>query len=621
MPKTRTVGGVAALVLAASGCGLFPASSERDVVVPANPTMIGYVDPSAIDGLVTMTMTEGEDAARRVHIRYPQLESAPTLNEALRQEAQRQLLAFRATAAAWRPTTTGRPNQGGADGSVGADTAADGNRTADTDTAADGNRTADTNTAAGADRIAGEDGAARPELNVDWQLVAASPDVIGVRLRTGQHVGVDCGRSTRTLWYDRRRDVVTGSAGLLSGQVTLDHLTRMVREGLAGRGAAVDRGRVTADPELFDSMAFNRNGDLVVEFDDCQIGSCALGRVAVAVPTERVVSWLSATGRRAQLSPRAAGMSLTPGPVGDPFEGGAPFGGLGVPAGFGSTVTAPRAGAPDPAAPRAGAPHPAAPRAGASGPAAPQAQARRPGSGGSSARVPGATAPGSAGRSERVDCAVAKCVALTFNDGPGPETPRLLDMLRDLGARATFFVVGANATADPWLLGRMAGEGHEIGNHSWTHRDLSQLSASKVLDSLGRTQDLIAVHAGRKPVLARAPYGAVSEEVRDAAHRLGLTLVGWDVNTVAPTETTGVSATGRPTAETIARRAVAGARDGAVIQLHDTSGAAVDATPAIVGALRGKGYALVTVAELYGDSGSRPEPGEGSAKAAAPGRP
>ncbi|MDF2709209.1 MAG: hypothetical protein K0R62_4861 [Nonomuraea muscovyensis] len=596
MPKARFVGGMALSALAAAGCGLFPASSKPDVVVPANPTMIRYVDPSAVDGLVTMTMTEGEESPRRVHISYPRLKDAPVMNEALRTEAERQLLGFHAATEAARPAAASRSQ---ADGSLkGDDTQEDGG---------DGDGGAQD---AGRPDMGGADGArpgatdvdetavrrgigARPELNVDWQLVAASPAVFGVRLRTGRHVGVDWGRSSRTLWYDRTRDRATGSSGLLSGQAALQELARLVREGLAGRGAAVERDRVTADPALFDSMAFNLNGDLVVEFDDCQIGSCALGRVAVAVPAERAGTLLSATGHRAQYSPRAAGRTYLPGMSEVWPEVDAPSGGAGAPAGADGTVAVPEAGAPGAAAPDTNTPDTSTSDTSTSG----------------------------EGASEQVDCAEVKCVALTFDDGPGPETPRLLDMLRGLGARATFFTVGANAAADPWLLGRMAAEGHEVGNHSWAHRDLSRLSTSKIADSLGRTQELIKAHTGQAPTLARAPYGVESEEVRDTARRLGLTLVGWDVNTVGSAETVGVATAGRPGAETIARRAVEGAHDGAVILLHDTCGTAVDAVPAIVEGLRGKGYALVTVGELYGEPGSRTEHAEGSGGNAAAGGP
>ncbi|WP_240197689.1 polysaccharide deacetylase family protein [Nonomuraea lactucae] len=682
-------------------------------MVPAEPTMLDFVDPASVDGLVTMTLTEGESARRYVHVTYPRLKDAPRLNEALREEAERQLSAFRDATAADSPDPMGSSGVGSADtgdsidggaqdkresapervgspaGEASRDVDAEGLRASEGLRAAEGLRAE-----AGRSRkgVAGSEVEGfgwsdagvydrfgpRPELNVDWQLVAASHYVVGVRLRTGQYLGADWGRSGRIVWYDRARDVVSGSAGLLSGQEALQEVARLVKEGLKGRGPAVDLNEVKADGQDLDSMAFNRNGDLVVEFDDCQIASCSLGRVGVAVPASQAQALLSETGRRAQRSARAAwqGMSqkLPPGPPPSmppgvfnvtPSTAGGPDGARGgrpsapttetgtMSSGGAAALTgqagAPQAGAsgegarsdvpPEwsgPPTAQAGSPSgqggPPTPQGSASG-TAPRASVP-PGQGGGPEtgvvgrpEVVGMSRPDPGSRAVTVDCERVKCVALTFDDGPGPDTPRLLDILRGAGARATFFTVGTNAAATPGLLRRMSAEGHVIGNHSWSHRDLSKLSTSKIADSLGRTQDLVASQVGRPPTLARAPYGAVSKNVSDIAREMGLTLVGWDVNTAASPEAWASPATAPATApaEThakthteahahahadtsaervvVARRAVEGARAGAIILLHDTSQATVDAVPAILKELRGKGYAFVTVPELYGDGG------------------
>lgn len=217
MRKKGLIGGIALLALSAVGGGLATASPERDVLVPAEPTMINFVDPATVSGLVTRTL--GDDnrghASRHVHITYPELRDAPRLNTALRDAAERTLRQFRFLTRFDAP----RP---------------------------------------------------RPELNVDWQLAAASGDIVGVRLRAGESLSAGWSNSTRTLWYDRRTGKATGSAGLLSGQAALGDLTRLVKDRLAKRGNPADPGRVTGNQ--LDSMAFNQDGDLVVEFDDCQIG-------------------------------------------------------------------------------------------------------------------------------------------------------------------------------------------------------------------------------------------------------------------------------------------------------------------------------------------------------------
>ncbi|WP_157248895.1 polysaccharide deacetylase family protein [Nonomuraea typhae] len=443
------------------------ASPEGDRTVPAEPTKIDFVDPSRVDGLVTKTLSEGDAGRRYVHITYPQIDGADPLNEKVREEARRQMRAFRESTAKHGP-------------------------------------------------------APRPELNVDWQLPVASDATIAVRLRTGEFFGANWGNANRTFWYDGPTKQAFPSSGLLSGGEALRILAEKVKQRLSARGLGEDGYEVGADPELFDSMAFNRDGDLVVEFDDCQVGACSLGRVAEAVPAAEAEPLLSEAGRRAREAAREA--------------------------------------APEP------------PRS-------------------TPEMTPTHSPEATSSLAGTVDCATVKCVALTFDDGPGPHTGRLLDMLRDAGARATFFTVGINAAARPDLLRRMSDEGHLVGNHSWAHRDLSKLSSSKITDSLGRTQDALTATLGERPTLVRPPYGAVSKDVRTVAKELGVALVNWDVDTRDwKDRKPGV----------VAKRAVKGAHPGAIVLMHDIHRTTVDAVPDILKKLRGKGYTFVTVPELYG---------------------
>ncbi|WP_327088030.1 polysaccharide deacetylase family protein [Nonomuraea sp. NBC_01738] len=446
------------------------ASPERDVTVPGDPTKIDFRDPAAVIGLTARTLTEGDSGRRYVHIGYPVIEGAPSLNDKVHQEAERQLRSF----------TKDAP----ADGVF-----------------------------------------PKPELNVDWQLPAASGKAIGVRLRTGEFLGANWGNSTHTLWYDGITKEAFGSTGLLEGDLALGDLAGKVRQRLAARGPELDRREIRPDAEMFDSMAFNRAGDLVVEFDDCQVGACSLGRVAVAVPAGEAEPLLSAAGRRIQEAARTQAPEPMP---------------------ASPSVTPTRS---------------------------PEARSNQAGS---------------------VDCRQAKCVALTFDDGPGPYTDRLLDSLRDAGARATFFTVGSNAAAQPDLLRRMTGEGHLVGNHSWAHRDLSKLSTSKIADSLVRTQDEVTAAVGQMPTLVRPPYGAVSKDVATVARQLGVSLVNWDVDTMDWRD---------GDAKVVADRAVQGAHRGAIILMHDIQRTSVDAVPDILKRLHGKGYTFVTVPELYGNAG------------------
>jgi len=168
-----------------------------------------------------------------------------------------------------------------------------------------------------------------------------------------------------------------------------------------------------------------------------------------------------------------------------------------------------------------------------------------------------------------------RAAALTFDDGPDPvHTPRLLEVLRRHGARATFFMVGAQAARHPDLVARVAAEGHEIGNHSWDHPSLPLLDGAAVADQLRRAQAALAPHGG---ALMRPPYGHQTLVTFLCARRLGYRVVAWSV--------LGEDWRDDP-ADAIARRVLAGLTPGAIILLHDnlytfTDAGHRDRTPAI----------------------------------------
>jgi peptidoglycan/xylan/chitin deacetylase (PgdA/CDA1 family) len=123
-------------------------------------------------------------------------------------------------------------------------------------------------------------------------------------------------------------------------------------------------------------------------------------------------------------------------------------------------------------------------------------------------------------------------LALTFDDGPNPTwTPRLLDILAEHNVRATFFMVGKFVKAEPELARRVADAGHLIGNHTWSHPDLSRTRAANVLDELTRTSDILAGIAGKSIVYFRPPFGARRPYVLKLARQLGLIPVTWNAMT------------------------------------------------------------------------------------------
>ncbi|MCB1208403.1 MAG: polysaccharide deacetylase family protein [Verrucomicrobiales bacterium] len=122
---------------------------------------------------------------------------------------------------------------------------------------------------------------------------------------------------------------------------------------------------------------------------------------------------------------------------------------------------------------------------------------------------------------------------LTFDDGPHPvNTPAILDWLREHKLHATFFVLGENVVRYPALVKRIVAEGHQIGNHSWSHPSLSRMSDDRVRSEIKRTHEAIFAACGRAPVLFRPPYGALKSAQRTwIENEFGYSTMLWDIDT------------------------------------------------------------------------------------------
>jgi peptidoglycan-N-acetylglucosamine deacetylase len=184
-------------------------------------------------------------------------------------------------------------------------------------------------------------------------------------------------------------------------------------------------------------------------------------------------------------------------------------------------------------------------------------------------------------------------IALTFDDGPGPQTMALLHELRRLHVRATFFVVGSMAALRPGVVRALARAGMEIGNHTWSHAAMPALSGRMQRRELVRTNSIIARLAGRRPRFFRPPDGRVGARTARIVRRMGMVGV---LRTIDTRDWT------LPGVRVLIRRALS-VRPGGVIQMHDAGGytrsQTVAAVPHIVRGLRRRHLEPVTISRLY----------------------
>jgi len=189
------------------------------------------------------------------------------------------------------------------------------------------------------------------------------------------------------------------------------------------------------------------------------------------------------------------------------------------------------------------------------------------------------------------DLSGEKLVALTFDDGPGPYTERLLNAMKKRGVKATFFVLGNRIDKYPELITRMEKEGHAVGNHSYDHPNLTRLSAAGVKSNMNKTAKKIEKLLGHKPEVMRCPGGACNQTVKKYAADAGIPIIYWGVDT-RDWESRNVTkimnvAFGKN-----------GIKNGSIVLMHDIHEPSVNAAIKMMDKLKKQGYTFVTVPEL-----------------------
>jgi peptidoglycan-N-acetylglucosamine deacetylase len=182
-------------------------------------------------------------------------------------------------------------------------------------------------------------------------------------------------------------------------------------------------------------------------------------------------------------------------------------------------------------------------------------------------------------------------IAMSFDDGPSATlTPKLLDLLAARHIKATFFVIGENVVEHPEIVARAAREGHEIGNHSWSHPNFAKMSQESVRSQLQRTDDAIKNATGKRPTLMRPPYGSITDREKHWIHdEFGYQIILWDVD---PYDWR------RPGPAVVRNRILKETRPGSIVLSHDIHPGTIEAMPSTLDALEAKGFKFVTVSEL-----------------------
>jgi peptidoglycan/xylan/chitin deacetylase (PgdA/CDA1 family) len=193
-------------------------------------------------------------------------------------------------------------------------------------------------------------------------------------------------------------------------------------------------------------------------------------------------------------------------------------------------------------------------------------------------------------------------VALTFDDGPGPYTPGVLEVLERYHVQATFFEIGEMLRYFSASTVRELRDGDVIGDHTETHPELARMSAHDQHEELFEQLARIELLGGPRPTLFRPPYGSYDATTMRELHALHLLMVLWSVDTDDYLQ---------PGVPEIVQRALEGAHPGAIILMHDAGGTrtqTIEALPTIITRLRARGYRLVTVPQLLRDD--PPPPGQ-----------
>jgi len=182
-------------------------------------------------------------------------------------------------------------------------------------------------------------------------------------------------------------------------------------------------------------------------------------------------------------------------------------------------------------------------------------------------------------------------IALTFDDGPGPYTERLLEILAENNTVATFFIMGYKVSSYERLIKNAVAQGCQVAGHTWNHPQLTAISDEEIREELHSTNSAIFDVTGIYPPIYRPPYGSYNDKVKEISAELGLSLINWNIDT---------NDWRYRNADRVYEHIMTHITDGCIVLCHDVHGTTVEAMERVIPELVENGYILVTVSELMG---------------------
>jgi peptidoglycan/xylan/chitin deacetylase (PgdA/CDA1 family) len=203
-------------------------------------------------------------------------------------------------------------------------------------------------------------------------------------------------------------------------------------------------------------------------------------------------------------------------------------------------------------------------------------------------RAPVAALPASLPGLKHINCDIVPCASLTYDDGPDPQTtPQLLGILKEKNALATFFMQGANVSANPGTAKQVTDAGHTVGNHTFSHPNLTKLSAAGVRGETDRAGAAIRTATGILPTFMRPPYAASNAAVQGA---VGMPLILWSVDSLDWLSKNPA---------VFVPKVLKEITPGGVVIMHDVHATTIAGQTELITTLQTRGYHLVTVQQLF----------------------